>query len=94
MAKIREFDELKSQAVDLEKTIQRLQADLYNAYREYQKLSEEAFRHAAESMRDACINQAVSLAEAGAPPEKIRDILSQISIYPSQRDSIQDIHES
>lgn len=88
-----EYYDLRNRAQKLESTIQKLQADLYNAYREYQRLSEEAYKHAAISMREACIKHAVSLAESGVSPDKIRDVLSQISIYPSQRDDVSDVHE-
>jgi translation initiation factor 2 alpha subunit (eIF-2alpha) len=88
-----EFQDLKDQSRQLETTIQRLQADLYNAYREYQRLSEKAFRHAAESMREACTKQAVALAQSGVPPEKYEEILSQIPIYPGSREDVSDIQD-
>lgn len=88
-----EFRDLQARALKLESTIQKLQADLYNAYREYQRLSEEAYKHAATSMREACIRQAISLAEAGMPPAKFEEILNEISIYPMQREDIRDIQD-
>lgn len=90
----REFKDLQVQAKRLESTIQKLQADLHNSYRDYQRLSEKAFRNAAESMRDACIKQAVALARAGVPPEKFEEVLGQIPVYPAHREDISDIQES
>jgi hypothetical protein len=90
-----EFNDLKNRAMKLEQTIQKLQADLHNAYREYQRLSDEAYKFAAQNMKNACIAQAVALAKAGAPPEQFERILGEIPLSPAFVDDIlEDIHET
>lgn len=90
-----EFNDLRNQIRKQEQIVSKLQADLHNSYREYQHLSEKAYRMAAEQMRKACIAQAVALAKAGAPPEQFEKVLSQIPINPAQEEAfLKDIHES